>query len=179
MAEPIVGKTITQGLRQMQDLAEKAPNKEGPSKFDKVRTEAQNKQAVELPPPVQQVSPAQQRALEGDLRRRLESSRNQSPRDFFKVDMKKTQDGVGNLRTRVEKLPKTSAFEPLRDRLSFIEQRFQETGKLIDGAAQLSDPREMLKLQMQVHQLMQNVEITTKVVDSVTQGTKQILQTQV
>lgn len=156
--------------------------KAGPSGFDKVRETVRGRQAGEtaqLPPAVTQVSAEQKRQLEADLRKRLQQARGGSPREVFRADMKKARTAMQGLSNRIEALPKTSAFEPVRTRFAAIENQFRASGKLLNNVGSVDSPRELLKVQMQMYQLTQNIEIVSKVVEQVNAGVKQILQTQV
>lgn len=93
--------------------------------------------------------------------------------------MKRAKIGVDQLAKRVNAMPKTPAFQPLRDRLLSIDNQFQSAGKLVNSIKGGESPQEIMKIQMSMYQLTENMELMSKVVDQVTSGTKSILQTQV
>lgn len=153
--------------------------KTGESKFDRVRTELQDKtaQQVEMPPEVKQVSPQQQKVLQADLSSQL--IKGATPNQIFGVNMKRAKDGVQQLTQRVNALPKTPAFQPFRDRLTSIDSQFQAAGKLVSSIKGGETPQQLLKVQMSMYQLAENMELMSKVVEQVTSGMKTVLQTQV
>jgi hypothetical protein len=155
--------------------------KAGKSRFEQVREAAAGRESApaELPPQVTRVAAEQKRVLESQLRKRLEQTKAQSPQEFFRADMNKARTGVADLSRRVEALPKTSAFEPIRARFTAIEAKFRESGRLLQRVGSLDNPRELLKVQLHMYQLTQNIEVVTRVVEQVNTGVKQILQTQV
>ena len=182
MADPILSKVGSKPLDSVteQSGAGTGAPKTGESKFDKVRAQmrAEDTQAPNLPPEVNDVSMQQKKVLQADLTKRIEQMGVTSPHQLFAVDMKRAKDGIQHLTTRVEALPKTPAFEPLRQRLTSIDAQFQAAGKLVNHAGSSGNPADMMKVQMQMYQLTENLELMSKVVDQVTSGVKSILQTQ-
>ncbi len=181
MVNPIIGKTSVRAVTS-QESGRKTAEKTGPSKFDQVRVKLQDQQFVlqdKLPPQVTQVSGQEKRVLESDLRRRLEQTRAQTAGELFKGDLKKVRVGMEGLNRQVSSVPKSPVLDALRQRLNSIEVQFKETGKLAKGVSNLDNPRDLLKVQTQIYQLSENIEIMTKVVEQVNTGIKSILQTQV
>ena len=174
--DPVTSNAVSRSITRQQGPGG-AEQKLQPSKFDQVRLQLENRQAVTLPPEVTQLSPQQRQQLAGDLRKRIERAR--SPKAIFRSDFNQTRECFTDVSRRVDQLPKTSAFEPLRNRLASIESQFNQTGKIIDGLGNITDPKDLLKLQMEMFQITQNLEIVSKVVDQVNSGVKQILQIQV
>ena len=117
--------------------------------------------------------------LQADLSQRLKQTGATSPHKLFAVDMKRAKEGIEHLNKRVDGLPKTSAFEPIRSRLSSIDSQFQNAGHLLNSVKGTESPGDLLKVQMQMYQLSENLELMSKVVEQVTTGVKSILQTQV
>jgi hypothetical protein len=181
MVDPIVSKVALKPLGSATEQGVASPAKTGESKFDKVRTRLQDEQAgrVNLPPETKSVSADQKKVLETDLSKRIEKSGTTSAHRLFAVDMKRAKEGVDSLATRVNALPKTSAFEPFRKRLASIDTQYQSAGKLVNSAGSTGNPGDLMKVQMQMYQLTENLEMMSKVVEQVTSGVKSILQTQV
>jgi hypothetical protein len=185
MPNPIVNKTITKVVTPQQELGLdkiSKPDKTGDSKFDKIKAQKlqeQSTSAVNLPPEVTQVTAIEKKKIEGDLRKRMAANRTGGPQDLFRVDFSNTRASLDNLRARVSQLPKTQGMEPVRSRLASIESQFEASGKLLNSGNMSTDPRDMLKVQVQMYQMSQNIELVTKVVDQVNSGVKSILQTQV
>jgi hypothetical protein len=162
--------------------AANAPNrleKAGPSPFDRIRTELAQKTSEDsqLPPPAA-ITDEQKAQMERALRSRLTGTGATNAGDFFRVDRKNTQLRIQALAGKVDNLPRTSAFSPVRDRLKLIETQFQNSGQLISTTDGMN-PQSLLKLQMQMYQISENVEILSKVVDSVNSGVKTMIQVQV
>jgi hypothetical protein len=181
MVDPIVSKAAVKPLDSATEQGASGASKTGESKFDKVRARLLEKQAEEvpIPPEVKQVSLQQQKVLEAHLSKRLERKAATSAHEFFAIDMKRAKAGVGHLTNRVNALPKTPAFEPFRKRLASIDQQYQSAGNLINSVGGTQNPGDLMKVQMQMYQLTENLELMSKVVEQVTSGVKSILQTQV
>ena len=158
---------------------DKPPAKTGESKFDRVRADVQDRDAqrVEIPPEVKQISMQKQKAMEKDLTTRLQ--KGASPHQILDVNMKNAKVNVDQLTKRINALPKTPAFQPFRDRLASIDTQFKDAGKLMNSIKGGESPQQLLKIQMSMYQLTENVELMSKVVDQVTSGMKNVLQTQV
>lgn len=180
MVDPIVSKASVKPINPATEEGAASPLKTTESKFDKVRTRLQDQQAqqVQIPPEVKQVPPDQKKVLQADLSRRLEKTKGTSPHEVFGVDMKRAKEKVDHLTTRVNSLPKTSAFDPIRSRLTSIDQQYQSAGQLVNSLKNADNPRDLMKIQMQMYQLTENLELMSKVVEQVTSGMKSVLQTQ-
>ncbi len=159
---------------------QKLLEKGGASKFEGVKNQAQEKnpaQSATMPNSVTQVSTEQRRVLEGQLRRKMQ--RAKTPQEIFRPDMQQSRVQLERMQARVEKMPKSPAAESVKKRLAFIEDKFQASEKVLQGLNKMDSPRELLKLQMEMYMLTQNIEIVSKVVEQTTGGVKQIMQTQV
>jgi type III secretion system YscI/HrpB-like protein len=181
MANIIAGKAGAQAINPSQQLKPLDGQKVSPSKFDKIRTELSERLAssLQLPPAVTQVSDQQKKVLASELQKRLSEGGAQSPKDLMKVEMKNAQEGIDKLNRAVSAMPSSSAFDPLRQRLKDIEGQFQASGNLLNELGKSNSPQDLLKMQMQIYQVTQNVEILTKVVDGVSQGIRTMMQVQV
>jgi hypothetical protein len=178
MGGPVINKVVTTPVKPSADQTGTSPAKVGESKFDKVRASLQDSQATEvkMPPEVRQVSTEQRKILQADLSDRLKTS---SPQQIFGAHMQQATNSLQQLTTRVNALPKTSAFDPLRQRLASIDAQYHSAGSLVNSVKGNSNPAELMKIQMQMYQLTENLELASKVVEQVTSGVKSILQTQV
>jgi tetrahydromethanopterin S-methyltransferase subunit B len=178
MVDPVISNAVGKGLDSVAKQPETSPAKVGESKFDQVRSRLLEDQAaqVKLPPEVKQISPEQQKVLHADLTRQLNSPGG--AQEVFGVRMKRAKEQIHQLNTRVSALPKTPAFEPLRERLASIDKQYQSAGKLVNAIHGSTNPADFMKVQMQMYQLSENVELMSKVVEQVTSGVKSILQTQ-
>lgn len=180
MVDPIISKVPVKPLDSVSEQGEGAAQKTGESKFDKVRARLQDQQAeqVDMPPEVKQVSFEQQKVLEANLTKRLSQSDATSPQKIFGVDMKRAKIQADRLSTRVNALPKTPAFEPFRQRLTSIDSQLQDADKLVHSLKGTESPAELMKVQVQMYQLNENLELMSKVVEQVSSGMKSVLQTQ-
>src|SRR4051812_29599723 len=142
MVDPIISGARGKGIGSVGEQDQANPAKTQESKFDKVRTRLQDEQATkaELSPEVKQVSMQQKKVLETQLSKRLETTK---PNQVFAPDMKRAKDGVAQLTTRVNALPKTPAFEPFRDRLTSIDNQFQSTTKLVNSIKGTETPQQL------------------------------------
>jgi hypothetical protein len=127
---------------------------------------------------VKQVSLERENALKSELAGHMQVNGPGSTQQLFATRMKHATQRVAQLTTRVNSLPKTPAFEPFRQRLASIDQQFQSAGKLVNAIGQSSNPADLMKVQMQMYQMTENVELMSKVVEQATSGVKSILQTQ-
>ena len=93
--------------------------------------------------------------------------------------MQQSKVQLERLQARVDRLPKGSAAESVKKRLAFIEDKFQASEKVLQGLKGMDSPRDLLKLQMEMYMVTQNIEIVSKVVEQTTGGIKQVMQTQV
>jgi hypothetical protein len=179
MVDPIISKVPAKPLDSVGGQGEGGLPKTGESKFDKVRARLQDDQAnqVKLPPEVKQISMQQKKVLETDLTKRLSQHGPASVQKTFAVDMKRAKLQVDQLTTRVNALPKTPAFEPLRQRLTSIDSQFQSAGNLVHSLKGTETPGELMKVQVQMYQLTENLELMSKVVEQATSGVKSLLQT--
>jgi len=180
MVDPIVTKAV-KSLDSASDQGAASPAKTGESKFDKVRSQLLDAQAerTEIPPEVKQVSTEQQKALQVDLAQRVEKMGTTSPTDLFAANITQAKDGVQRLTSRVNALPKTPAFEPIRQRLASIDAQYQQAGQLVGSLDGQQSTADLMKIQLQMYQLTENLELMSKVVEQVSSGVKSVLQTQV
>jgi hypothetical protein len=177
MVDPTINSVRGKGISPAGEQ-DQGPAKTQESKFDKVRSRLQDEQAakVDVPPEAKQVSLQQKKVLETQLSKRLETTK---PNQVFGPDMKRAKEGVAQLTTRVNALPKTPAFEPFRDRLTSIDNQFQQTGKLVNSIKGTESPQELMGIQTKLYQMSENLELMSKAIEQLTSGVKSILQTQV
>jgi hypothetical protein len=179
MPNPIAVKGVVPAAEK---IATEPAGKAGQSRFDQVRDAVRDRQAgaaTTLPPTVTSVSPEQKNVLAAELRKKLQQAGSADPQQLFRSDLGKARTGMQNLSARIESMPKTPATDPIRTRLAAIEKQFTDASQLLGKVGSLNSPRELLKVQVEMYQLAQNIEIVSKVVDQVNSGVKQVLQTQV
>lgn len=157
-----------------------AVEKKGPSQFDAVQQEAAAEAgSPKLPPPVQAVSEAKRKELVSEVRRGSESNPSEPPRKVWGPELQDAGTQLDRLKGRVERLPKSDLTAELKQRLESIDGQYQSTNKMMDQLQNMSDPRSLLKLQVEMYQITQNLEMVSKAVEQVNSGVKQIMQTQV
>jgi hypothetical protein len=164
--QPISPKAGTAAGGSRQALAE--GQKAGPSKFDLLRADLNQKPAGSPQVAPKAAMTPDQGALRNDLRQRLTPS-----------GVNDLRTGIADLNRKVAAAPDVSAFEPLREKLKIIEADFNASANLLKGPGSLDDPNRLLEMQMEVYKLAQSVEIMSKTVSEATSGVKTILQTQV
>ena len=181
MVNPITSKAALKPLDAASEQAAGSPVKTSESKFDKIRAQLQDEHArqVQIPPEVREVSMEQKKVLQADLAKRIEHTGSTSAHKIFKGDLQRAKEGMHELTKRVDALPKTPAFEPFRNRLAGIDAQFHDANRLVHSIKSGESPGDLMKIQMQMYQLTENLELMSKVVEQVTSGVKSILQTQV
>lgn len=178
MADPVTSRAIVSKVTpQTTGLEGPAKGPKGPP-FEQVRQQVADKppETMQMPAAAQPATAEVKKAQTAELHGKLKGAT--SPDQVFGPDMAKLESQMGKLRQGVEKVPKTSEFEPLWNRLEGLEQQFSSTGAKVKDLGSLDNPRAMLDLQLEMYQLTQNFEIVSKVVEQVNSGVKQIVQTQ-
>ena len=157
--------------------------KVGPSKFDQVRAK------LEQPEPSSsnqrfnqnsvQTSAQQGKQLEAELKRQLDQVRQRDLNEIFKVDLQESKKKVDAIRKDLAAQPPSEALGPVKDRLLRIENQFVESGRLLRGLGKLDSPQDYLKVQVEMYQLTQNVEVLSRIAGEVVTGVNKVLSTQV
>lgn len=178
MADPVISRSISSGI------APKPAQTEGPAKgqsFEQVRQSLAEKSqpTAQMPPEAAQPTPEVKKSLAAELHKKLQNSQLRTPQQVFGPEMSQLEGKIQGLRVQVQRTPNTPELSPLRARLEKLETQFSETGSRLGKLTSSNDPRAMLQLQIEVHQMTQNIEIVSKVVEQVNSGVKQIIQTQV
>jgi hypothetical protein len=93
--------------------------------------------------------------------------------------LKATGNSLNQLKSRVSALPASSALDQIQKRLSDLDTQFQKAGASIEAMNGSASPKQLLKLQMDMNNLSENLTIVSKMADQATSGIKSILQTQV
>ncbi len=180
MSDPLIGKVGIGPSAKIGGDSTPAAEKKGPSRFDAVKQEAAaESKSASLPPAVNSVSDAKRKELVGEVRRASETHPAESPKRVWGAELQDAGTHLDRLKGRVDKLPKSDLTTELQQRLQSIDGQYQSTNKMMDQLQNMSDPRSMLKLQVEMYQITQNLEMVSKAVEQVNSGVKQILQTQV
>lgn len=130
-------------------------------------------------PPLKEVTPAEKKTIEHDLRKRIEGAGSQDPTRLFGPDMKDLKTRVDSATKRIEGLGKQEAAGGLRERLSAIEAQVNASESKLKNIPDTNNLRELLGMQTEMYKMSQNIELLSKAVDAATSGVKQTLQTQV
>lgn len=180
MVDPIVSKVPAKSIDSVGGDDGATGVKNGESKFDKVRARLQEQQAesMHMPPEVKQVSPEQTKTLQAELNQRVQKAGTTSAPELYGGDLSRLKARIDTLTSRVNSLPKTPGMDPLRQRLTAIDDQFQAAGKLVQSLNGQQSPVDLMKVQMQMYQMSENLELMSKVVEQVTSGMKSVLQTQ-
>lgn len=83
------------------------------------------------------------------------------------------------LHQKVAALPQTGSTAPLRTRLESLENQFSNTGSAVEQANANTNPMALLKLQHELYQVDEQLELLSKVVEQATGGVRSVLQTQI
>jgi archaellum component FlaC len=86
---------------------------------------------------------------------------------------------LNELNKRVASTSKSKFIEPLRNRLTAIEDEYKQIDAAVKNMSSQEDPQKLLQLQQSVYRMSENVVAISKIADQVTAGVKSILQTQV
>ncbi len=180
MSDQLIGKVGIGAPAKIGGDSVPAAEKKGPSRFDAVQQEAAAEaQKPSLPPPVDSVSDAKRKELVSEVRRASEAHPAESPQRVWGAELQDAGTHLDRLKGRVERLPKSDLTAELKQRLESIDGQYQSTNKMMDQLQNMSDPRSLLKLQVEMYQITQNLEMVSKAVEQVNSGVKQIMQTQV
>jgi hypothetical protein len=181
MVDPIASKAVAKPLSSVAEQHGAETLKQGESKFDRVRSRLLDEQAarVQMPKEAGPASVEQQKALKAELTSRLEKGGNEAATRMFTSRVQEAQRNITHLNKRVDALPKTPAFDPLRQRLARVDDQFRTAGQMVNSLRGTESPGDLMKIQVQMYQLTENLEIMSKVVEQVTSGVKSILQTQI
>jgi type III secretion system YscI/HrpB-like protein len=173
--EPISQKVASATAKQAASEAKKST----PSQFDLLRSDLNQKlsSGIPLPAKVTTVDAQQKLRLENDLRQKLAAGAN--PAELATGTLQRLQTSVTNLSQKVNALPKSDPFAPLRNRLQSVEADFNRSSQLLQNPGDLNNPKQLLAMQMEMYKVSQNVEILSRVVSDVASGVKTLVQTQV
>ncbi len=142
----------------------------GPGQFSKIRdgSSSQNAQA-QL---VSQVSPPPATTPVPDLASRARA-------DILKPNLEYAGNSLSVLNARIGAIEPASAPASLQNRLELLNSQFRLIGNNLQETAAKNDPIELLRLQNDIYQLDEELELVSKVVDQATNGIRSLLQTQV
>ncbi len=98
--------------------------------------------------------------------------------DVLKPAFEYTSNSLSELNVRAATIKPTSASESLQTRLDLLNAQFRVLGNHLQESAAKDDPMQLLRLQNDIYQLDEELELVSKVVDQATSGVRSLLQTQ-
>jgi len=102
-----------------------------------------------------------------------------SPAGVLKPKLEYAGDSLSVLKARVATIEPSSAGESLQNRLDLLNAQFRVLGNNLQDSAAKNDPMQLLRLQNDIYQLDEELELVSKVVDQATNGVRSLLQTQI
>jgi hypothetical protein len=97
--------------------------------------------------------------------------------------LKPKMDYVGNslsvLKARIDKVAPATTAESVRNRLELLDSQFSRVGNDLKLTHVEADPMQLLRLQNDIYQIDEQLELLTRVVDQTTSGIRSLLQTQI
>lgn len=129
------------------------------SPYEPVPAQLVSPELASAPPPLSAVSPAST--------------------DVLKPKLEYAGKSLSVLNARVATIEPTSAAGSLENRLDLLNAQFRALGNNLQESAAKNDPLQLLKLQNDIYQLDEELELVSRVVDQTTSGVRSLLQTQV
>lgn len=90
-----------------------------------------------------------------------------------------TGNALSDLNARAATIPPANAASSLQNRLDLLNSQFRALGDHLQESAAKNDPLQLLRLQNDIYQLDEELELVSKVVDQATSGVRSLLQTQI
>lgn len=106
------------------------------------------------------------------------SSTSPASADALKPKLDYAGSSLSELNARAAAIKPTGAAESLKNRLDLLNAQFRVLGKHLEQSAAKNDPMQLLRLQNDIYQLDEELELVSKVVDQTTSGVRSLLQTQ-
>jgi hypothetical protein len=110
--------------------------------------------------------------MEHELRVRIERAGNQKPEVLFRGDMDK-------LSARLDSMQAKRVPPSIRAELEKVEARYRASQAKLEQIPETNNLRDLLKMQTELYEMGESVELLSKVIDSAVSGVKQTLQMQV
>jgi len=85
---------------------------------------------------------------------------------------------LSDLNAQAATIKPSSAAESVQNRLDLLNAQFRALGNQLQESAAKNDPMQLLRLQNNIYQLDEELELISKVVDQTTSGVRSLLQTQ-
>jgi hypothetical protein len=130
-------------------------------------------------PSMKEINPVEQKQLQHDLRKRMETSGSTDPQKLFGQDLSTARKQLDIATAKVDGVKNPQSAGGVRDRLAQIEAQYQSASSKAETMPDTNNLRGLLELQGEMYKMGQNIEILSKVVDAATSGVKSTLQMQV
>jgi flagellar hook-basal body complex protein FliE len=185
-----IGKMAKIGVDAVQSSKPAETKKVGEtSDFEKLRMEKLDKEQQVTGLKVQDVqfnenvlSRIEAKQVENDFTRQIRARGPGSEMDVLSEKISDVKQKMDAARNKLPGVEKSEFSESVHSYLSEVDSRFKSlnsiSSDIMAGDRQYS-MQDLLKIQVQMHGLSQNLEVLTKVIDKVTEGMKTILRTQV
>ena len=99
--------------------------------------------------------------------------------DALKPKFEYIGSSLSALDVRVATIEPPSAADSLRNRFQQLESQFRVIGNDLNETATQGDPIQLLKLQNDIYQIDEELELLSRVVEQATSGIRSLLQTQI
>lgn len=169
---PVIAKTLAATGPSLETPGVTAA-KTGASRFEEVRARTASQPDQTLTHvTTQQVSPAMNRPLPWNIAQA-------SPAALLTPKLDQISNSLTILGNRVTAVGGSSSPSLLRGRLESLESQFSQVGKHVKAIGPQTDPMQLLKLQHEIYQINEEIEVLSKVVEQASNGVKSVLQTQI
>ena len=98
--------------------------------------------------------------------------------DVLKPQYEYLGNSLSVLKGSIDKVAPPAAAESLSNRLQLLDSQFRVIGDNLKLNSLDTDPIQLLKLQSDIYQMDEELELLTRVVDQATNGVRSLLQTQ-
>lgn len=178
--DPIVSKVTTTLPDSPSTDAGSQPGKVGASKFDKIRSQlndrangeaspAQSASAVNASTPASNPHPGR---IQGN-------AASATPASRIRQNLTTAQYHLARLRDRVDSAQATGPMQGVMSRLTSAERQYQQLDSAVQAMPANASPQQWLALQQQVYSMNENIGALSKLVEQASSGVKSVLQTQI
>ncbi|HEX4772156.1 MAG TPA: hypothetical protein VH351_15075 [Bryobacteraceae bacterium] len=98
--------------------------------------------------------------------------------NVLKPKLESAGSSLSDLNARAATIKPANVAESLQNRLDLLNVQFRVLGDHLQESAAKNDPMQLLRLQNDIYQLDEELELVSKVVDQTTNGVRSLLQTQ-
>jgi hypothetical protein len=142
---------------------------QAPGLFSRMQADA----ASQPPPVVQQLATERVSPASNPL-----PSASLASANILKPKLESAGISLSDLSARAAAIKPANVAESLQNRLDLLNVQFRVLGDHLQESAAKNDPMQLLRLQNDIYQLDEELELVSKVVDQTTGGIRSLLQTQ-